>query len=345
MASSPLIQCPHCQSKQHTATECMSQHNLICFDDDGDSQGTETVSTRVCEPPSTVTFVFVADCSQIPAQEDASDQFRPIALESRENIIIHTSFAEEDLVLCDESPNAFPKDAIPAIDSPSPAITSNDVRSGKEAKKAIQRSSIDQELINTKSAATAAATAAATLGWDRFVTKSSADVIINSPKDRYVLSEDEDLDKLRKIGVQRVISWKDGDSKRALDKRAGRNLRGRENIALRDNKGSSALRMDEPGVKPEEAHLPTAKADPLQSMIPLKTKNTQEILPNSSFLALAQGQGKNVGKEKKQAVEPVIRTLNLKTNTMNVSHIKRKRQGTGKQHSYYNITPELHYLR
>jgi len=92
------------------------------------------------------------------------------------------------------------------------------------------------------------------------------------------------------------------------------------------------------------------KIDPPANMIDIQEKKNADEAPPNSILAFAGKQKdspvKTKGKKKSLINdEPVTRVPNVEEGTMKVSSIKRKRQGRGNQHSYYDITSELHYLR
>ena len=70
-------------------------------------------------------------------------------------------------------------------------------------------------------------------------------------------------------------------------------------------------------------------------------------MPESSFLALNEGNTKSKkGRNPPQKViEPIVRTFDEQNNTVCVSEIREKRNGGHSEHSYFDITPELCYLR
>lgn len=74
----------------------------------------------------------------------------------------------------------------------------------------------------------------------------------------------------------------------------------------------------------------------------------EEDLPQSSLLSLQHRttlKPQQTATTKKSFAEAVSRTYDPITDTVKVSAIRQKRKGRGKQPSYYNITPELYYLR
>lgn len=81
-----------------------------------------------------------------------------------------------------------------------------------------------------------------------------------------------------------------------------------------------------------------------------KTLKNRELLPRSSFLAFentlspAKTRGRT-NSQNKRLTGPVTRTPNTETNTVTVSSLRQKRRGRRDQRSYYDITPELQYLR
>lgn len=88
-------------------------------------------------------------------------------------------------------------------------------------------------------------------------------------------------------------------------------------------------------------------APPLELMVPLAKQRAAIEMPESSFLALSEGntKSKKGRPPPKKVVEPVVRTFNEQNNTVCVSEIREKRNGGHNRHSYFDITPELYYLR
>lgn len=135
-----------------------------------------------------------------------------------------------------------------------------------------------------------------------------------------LLSDNEDLEDMVHKSVEKVTEWDAGD----------------------DNPVTSN------GIKEyhkqiDDAHQWEPKATP-------KTLKNRELLPKSSFLAFesvaspGKGQGRMKG-QKSAFNEPVTRTLNQEIGTMTVSSLRQKRRDRRNQRSYYDITPELQYLR
>lgn len=87
----------------------------------------------------------------------------------------------------------------------------------------------------------------------------------------------------------------------------------------------------------------------LDNMLPLEVQRASEHIPESSFLALGEGNYKKK-KQKGRAdlqkrTEPVLRMYNDDTDTVSVSAIFKKREGGANGLSYYDVTRELYYLR
>lgn len=82
-------------------------------------------------------------------------------------------------------------------------------------------------------------------------------------------------------------------------------------------------------------------------MIPLTVQRAAIHVPQSSVLALEGGvsQSKKGKSVKSKPVEPVVRTFQEQKDTVRVSRIVQKRCGRNSRNSYYDITPEFHYLR
>lgn len=135
-----------------------------------------------------------------------------------------------------------------------------------------------------------------------------------------VLSDNEDPGDMAHQSFEKVIGWNAGD----------------------DNPVTSK------GVK--DYHKQINTDDQWEPKATPKTLKNREMLPKSSFLAFEstatplKGHGR-MKSQKNKATEPVTRTLNPETNTMTVSSLRQKRRDRRSQRSYYDITPELQYLR
>lgn len=135
-----------------------------------------------------------------------------------------------------------------------------------------------------------------------------------------LLSDGEEFQSLHKTGTNKVMGWDAGD----------------RNTDTSFQVENQLHQEDDPN------HWET-KTTP-------KARKNREVIPKSSLLALQDAGTPDKAYErgnpqKKTFVEAVARTLNSETNTMTVSKLRRMRRGHKNQWSYFDITPELHYLR
>lgn len=115
--------------------------------------------------------------------------------------------------------------------------------------------------------------------------------------------------------------------------------------------GSSGSEAATPiSVEDEDYHERVNDARHWETKATPKTLKNREFLPKSSFLAFESIASPAKTRERATSQNnkftgPVTRTPNPEDNTVTVSSLRQKRRGRRDQHSYYDITPELHYLR
>lgn len=148
-----------------------------------------------------------------------------------------------------------------------------------------------------------------------------------------MLSDNEDLDDMICESVEKVMGWNIGD--------------GGDGDVEGKGKGKAVTPVS---IDSEDYHERIDDARHWEAKATPKTLKNRESVPLSSFLAFQSSTSPEKGRErprisKKISIGPVTRTPNLETNTVTVSSIRQKRRDRRSQRSYYDITPELQYLR
>lgn len=169
----------------------------------------------------------------------------------------------------------------------------------------------------------------------------------NNPSQEMLLSDDEDFDTLKRQSNAKVMMW-DYDLKRyvtpssprtppkqSIDEDEWYTKATPKTMQNLQSRGFKAFNAGSRSFVDNDAAINKAEN---------KAKVPQSSILNLKDTSVGKGRTRDNSNRRSYA-ETVARTANPEADTVTVSSVRKKRQGRGGRFSYYDITPELQYLR
>ena len=169
-----------------------------------------------------------------------------------------------------------------------------------------------------------------------------------SAADIATVSDGEDVESLKNTGTTKAITWDDGTK---MKKTRLRNISGvpiGKAIRFVTNRRSHVCTIVRPEVDTQPDIIKKNKESICTNTTRLQAKQSHEEMSQASGLARSDGKFHvEEGTEQTQTTyaDAATSVPNRESEEVRIRAVRQKRKGRGKQPSYFDITPELHYLR